>query len=80
MLILPENFNHSILLVSIKADTDNAKKAISNLIPRLATAKTEISILIIDHGLLELLLNWDNSASVEVSDLNDDDDWITKHR
>ncbi len=57
----------------IKANSADAKKAISNLIPRLATAtaKTEIIILIIDSVLLDLLLNWNNSSSIEVLDLNE---------
>ncbi|MCK5664873.1 MAG: cyclic nucleotide-binding domain-containing protein, partial [Thiotrichaceae bacterium] len=65
----------------IKANTAAAKNAISNFLPRATTAKakTELSILIIDRDLLDLILNWNNSASIEVSDLDeDDDDWMTR--
>ncbi|MCU7834039.1 MAG: cyclic nucleotide-binding domain-containing protein, partial [gamma proteobacterium symbiont of Taylorina sp.] len=68
-------------IILIEAGTDSAKHAVSNIIPRLASAqtKTEISILIIDRDLLDLLLNWNNSSSIEVSDLNEDDeDWMTR--
>jgi len=65
----------------IEANTDHAKYAISNDIPRSATAQsqTEIRVLIIDRDLLELLLNWNTASSIEVSDLEDDDgDWMTR--
>ena len=65
----------------IQADTASAKHAISNLIPRLASArsKTKITILVIDRGLLELLLDWHSSSSIHVSELDeDDDDWMTR--
>ncbi|RKZ92275.1 MAG: hypothetical protein DRQ43_09215, partial [Gammaproteobacteria bacterium] len=67
----------------IKANSAEAKTAIVNEIPRPASAKakTDISILIIDTDLLEILLNWNASSSIELTDLVDEDedeDWMTR--
>ncbi|MCU7800012.1 MAG: cyclic nucleotide-binding domain-containing protein, partial [gamma proteobacterium symbiont of Lucinoma myriamae] len=65
----------------IKANSEEAKTAIANKIPRplSAKAKTDISILIIDTDLLDILLNWNAPSSIEVSDLDDEDeDWMTR--
>jgi len=58
----------------IEADSEEAKNAIANAIPRpsSAKAKTDISILIIDRDLLDILLNWNAPSSIEVSELDDD--------
>ena len=65
---------------TIEAHTDDAREAIANEIPRPASAraKTNISILIIDTDLLELLINFNAPSSIEVSDLDDDEDWMTR--
>jgi len=65
----------------IRANSAEAKTAIVNEIPRPATAKakTDISILIIDTDLLEILLNWNASSSIELTDLDgEDEDWMTR--
>ena len=65
----------------IQAKSDEAKTALANAIPRPASvkAKTDISILIIDRDLLDILLNWNAPSSIEVSELDDEDeDWMTR--
>ncbi|MCK5666928.1 MAG: cyclic nucleotide-binding domain-containing protein, partial [Thiotrichaceae bacterium] len=49
----------------IEANSEEAKTAIANESPRPASAKakTDISILIIDTELLEILLNWNAPSS-----------------
>ncbi len=63
----------------IEADTESAMNSISNQIPRVATAtsQTDISILIIDRSLLQVILNH-NDGGIEVGNIDDDDnDWMT---
>ena len=64
----------------IEADSESARNSISNQIPRVATAisQTDISILIIDRSLLQVILNH-NDGGIEVSGIDDDDDdWMTR--
>ncbi|MCU7835134.1 MAG: cyclic nucleotide-binding domain-containing protein [gamma proteobacterium symbiont of Taylorina sp.] len=65
----------------IEANTEAAIQPISNQVPRTATVKshTEISVLIIDRSLLQLLLNH-NDGGVVVGDLDDDEDedWMSR--
>ncbi len=66
------------------AGDKNALKQISHGIPRVftATAKTDVSVLIIDTGLFNAIINSRSSNSITVSDFGsdeeDDDDWMTK--
>jgi len=66
----------------IEGDTESAIDPISNQEPRLNTAKslTDISILIIDRGLLQLILEHDDGGSVVVGgiDEDEDEDWMTR--
>ncbi len=64
----------------IEAETESARNSISNQIPRVATAtsQTDISILIIDRSLLQVILNH-NDGGIEVAGIDDDDeDWMTR--
>jgi len=65
----------------IEAGSGAANNPISNQVPRVSTAKshTEISVLIIDRSLLQLLLDH-NDGGVVVGDLDDDDDedWMSR--
>lgn len=64
----------------IEADTESARNSISNQIPRIATAtsQTDITILIIDRSLLQVILNH-NDGGIEVAGIDDDDeDWMTR--
>ncbi len=53
--------------------------------PRKVTARcaTAVRYLVVDAGLLDVMLTWDQTGSFEVSDLNagngsEEDDWMTK--
>ena len=64
----------------IEGGTEIAQSSISNNTPRIATARsqTDISILIIDRELLQLLLNHDDGG-IEVGGIDEDDeDWMTR--
>ncbi len=64
----------------IEAGSDAAHSPIADEIPRPASAKakTDISILIIDKDLLDILMNWNAPSSIEVNELDDDEDWMTR--
>ncbi|MFK5986856.1 MAG: cyclic nucleotide-binding domain-containing protein [Pseudomonadota bacterium] len=68
----------------IKAGTDIALKPLAKGIPRskTATSKSDVSVLIIDTELLNVLLNWNSPSSIEVSDFadqgEDEEDWMTR--
>ncbi len=61
----------------IEAGSDAAHSPIADEIPRPASAKakTDISILIIDK---DILMNWNAPSSIEVNELDDDEDWMTR--
>jgi len=69
---------------NIKPGTNIALKPLAKGTPRplTATAKTEVSVLIIDTELLDIMVNWNAPGSIEVSDFDsedeDEDDWMTK--
>ncbi len=66
----------------VKAGSEAALKPLAQGVPRThtATSKTEVSILIIDTELLNVLINYSPTSSIEVSDFTeeDDDDWMTR--
>jgi CRP-like cAMP-binding protein len=68
----------------IKSATDKALKPLAKGIPRAvtATSKTNVTVLIIDTELLNVLVNWNSPSSIEVSDFgdeeDDEDDWMTR--
>jgi len=68
----------------LKPGTANALKPLAKGIPRsvTATSKTNVTVLIIDTELLNVLINWNSPGSIEVSDFSDededDDDWMTR--
>jgi len=68
----------------VTADTIEAKNPLAPAQPRRFTARaaTEITCLIIDSDLLDVLLTWDQTGKYEVSELNPDSplpttDWMT---
>jgi len=68
----------------LKPGTANALKPIAKGIPRSVTAvsKSNVTVLIIDTELLNVLINWNSPSSIEVSDFSDeeedDEDWMTR--
>lgn len=74
----------------IKADTPQARHALSNLSPRkhTAVATQACKIVRIDSEFLEILMTWDQMAGIEVDEITvdeprglmavDSDDWMTK--
>lgn len=64
----------------ITAGTQEARHPLGMQQPRqcTATAKTDVAIVRIDSNLLDLLLTWDQSSSVEVEEIDSDDgDWMS---
>ncbi len=70
----------------IKLGSDSALKPLSKGIPRTQTAmaKSEVTVLIIDTQLFNILLNFNSTSSIEVTSLNSDpdeeegDDWMSQ--
>ena len=69
---------------TVTADTIEAKNPLAPAQPRrfLARAATEVTYLIIDSDLLDVLLTWDQTGKYEVSELSPDSplpttDWMT---
>ena len=68
----------------LKAGEKDALKPLAKGVPRTltATSKSTVVVLIIDTELLSVLINWNTSESIEVSDFSetdeDDDDWMTR--
>jgi len=65
----------------ITAETNQARNALVPEQPRLAsaTAKTAISVVVIDTDVLEQILHWSDNSSYEIAELEgeDDNDWMT---
>ncbi len=68
--------------VSIKADTPAALHPLLDARPRPATAVVEsnATLLVIDAGLLDILVNYDPHQSYEVTEIQsrDETDWLTR--
>jgi len=68
--------------VSIKADTPAALHPLLDARPRPATAvvKSNATLLVIDAGLLDILVNYDRHQSYEVNDIHaqEETDWLTR--
>ena len=68
--------------VSIKANTPAALHPLLDARPRPATAvvTTNSTLLIIDAGLLDILVNYDRHHSYEVTEIHaqDESDWLTR--
>ena len=67
----------------IRSGSDDAKTAISPMLPRRATAKAldRVSYISIDTDLLDVMLTWDQTGDYEVNELREttgaeDDDWM----
>jgi CRP-like cAMP-binding protein len=68
----------------IRAGTPEARPALAPGLPRKFTARaaTDLSYIMIDSDLLDVLLTWDQTGQYEVTELNGDDlgvggDWMT---
>lgn len=68
--------------VSIKADTPAALHPLLDTRPRPATAvvKSSATLLVIDAGLLDILVNYDQQQNYEVNEIQtqDESDWLTR--
>jgi CRP-like cAMP-binding protein len=68
--------------VSIKADTPAALHPLLDARPRPATAviKSHATLLVIDSGLLDILVNYDSQQRYEVNEIQaqDESDWLTR--
>jgi CRP-like cAMP-binding protein len=65
----------------IKSGSAEAQAALAHIIPRNyeAVAKTDCTVLVVDSDLLDMMLTWNQSSSVEVEDLSaDDEDWMSR--
>lgn len=67
----------------IRSGTDEAKTALSPMLPRRSTAKAldRVSYISIDTDLLDVMLTWDQTGDYEVSELRasagvENDDWM----
>lgn len=69
--------------VSIKADTPAALHPLLDARPRPATAvvKSAATLLVIDAGLLDILVNYDHHQSYEVAEIQSqaETDWLTRY-
>ncbi len=69
--------------VSIKADTPAALHPLLDARPRPATAvvKSATTLLVIDAGLLDILVNYDHHQSYEVNEIQSqaETDWLTRY-
>jgi len=65
----------------ITAETNQARNALVPEQPRLAsaTAKTAVSLLVIDTDVLDQILHWSDGSNYEIAELEgeDDNDWMT---
>ena len=68
--------------VTVEGGTDEAKHPIAPQQPRqlAARAKTRVTIIRVDSGLLDVMLAWDQSASYQVNDISgeEDEDWMSR--
>lgn len=65
----------------VQGGTDKARLPLGHHQPRQLTCKalTDVSIIDVDSALLDVMLTWDQSAGLEVDDLdNDEDDWMAR--
>ena len=70
------------ILKTIKGGTPDANHPLSPMQPRQVSARVakDATILSVDSNHLDFLLSWDQSGSLEVSTIDDDEetDWMTK--
>ena len=74
-------FSGAAQVGSVYGDTESARQPLSPPQPRqyTAKAKTPVTIARIDTGLLDVLMNWDQSSGYEVAELEDgDEDWMSR--
>jgi CRP-like cAMP-binding protein len=76
--------NDERVLTTIRSGTPEARQPLSPGLPRKFTARamTDISYIMIDSDLLDVLITWDQTGQYEVAELNGDQaamtgDWMT---
>jgi len=68
---------------TIRAGTEESRRALAHIIPRdfSAVAKTDVTVISVNSDLLDLMLTWDQTGSFQVEDLDmqtNDDDWMSR--
>jgi len=67
---------------TLKAGSEAARHPIAHQQPRQLSAKAQgrSTVLVVDSGLLDVMLAWDQSNSYEVTEIQseDDEDWMTR--
>jgi len=68
---------------TIKAGTADAKVALAHIIPRnfSAVAKSNVTAFTVNSDMLDMMLTWSQSGSIQVNELDDapaNDDWMSK--
>jgi CRP-like cAMP-binding protein len=76
--------NDERLMTTIRAGTPEARPPLAPGLPRKFTARaqTDVSYIVIDSDLLDVLITWDQTGQYEVTELNGDKaamtgDWMT---
>jgi CRP-like cAMP-binding protein len=76
--------NEERVMTTIRSGTPEARQPLAPVLPRKFTARamTDISYIMIDSDLLDVLITWDQTGQYEVAELNGDQaamtgDWMT---
>jgi len=76
--------NEERVMTTIRSGTPEARQPLTPVLPRKFTARamTDISYIVIDSDLLDVLITWDQTGQYEVAELNGDQaamtgDWMT---
>lgn len=73
--------NHKVIK-TLEAGTEDTRTALAHIIPRnfTAVAKSNVTVLMIDSDLLDMMLTWDQTGSFQVEELNSEesDDWMSR--
>ncbi|MFC1589257.1 cyclic nucleotide-binding domain-containing protein [Pseudomonadota bacterium] len=71
------------VIKTLKAGTEDTKRALAHIIPRnfTAVAKSSVIVFMIDSDLLDMMLTWDQTGSFHVEELDtgdEADDWMSR--
>ena len=70
------------VIKTLEAGTEDTRTALAHIIPRnfTAVAKSNVTVLMIDSDLLDMMLTWDQTGSFQVEELNSEesDDWMSR--